>query len=375
MASEIKVDTIVNAGGDNDSGIDLATNDNIKFNIAGSQKAIIDSSGNVKIGTTSDPSHGTADNHVLAISGKQNNGSGVLAFIDTGGNSDALLTGDNGTLTINVDSSNATADSSLQIRVDNSERFRIKDDGTIQFKGDLETVNSSMVIRFRDASENFKAGIQAVDSSGQMVGSSVAGDFALRSQSDMLFSTGGNTERMRLDESGNVLINCSSARTQNTGVSSGVLLQVKGDIVPDIDAGNTGHSDLGDPSFRYEDVFSRDAVTTGSDQNDKQNIASATAKELNVAKKLSTLFKTYKWKDRVTKKGDKARTHTGIVAQDIQKAFSAEGLDATNYGMFMSNTWTNEEGKEQTRLAVRYPELFSFIFSSIEARLTALESK
>jgi len=47
MASEIKVDTIVNAGGDNDSGIDLATNDNIKFNIAGSQKAIIDSSGNI----------------------------------------------------------------------------------------------------------------------------------------------------------------------------------------------------------------------------------------------------------------------------------------------------------------------------------------
>ena len=52
MASEIKVDTIVNAGGDNDSGIDLATNDNIKFNIAGSQKAMIDSSGNMLVGTS-----------------------------------------------------------------------------------------------------------------------------------------------------------------------------------------------------------------------------------------------------------------------------------------------------------------------------------
>ena len=40
MASEIKVDTIVNAGGDNDTGIDLATNDNIKFNIAGSRMLI-----------------------------------------------------------------------------------------------------------------------------------------------------------------------------------------------------------------------------------------------------------------------------------------------------------------------------------------------
>ena len=53
MASEIKVDTIVNAGGDNDSGIDLATNDTIKLNIAGAEKARMDSSGNVLIGHTS----------------------------------------------------------------------------------------------------------------------------------------------------------------------------------------------------------------------------------------------------------------------------------------------------------------------------------
>ena len=36
MASEIKVDTIVNAGGDNDTGIDLSTNDEVKVKIAGS---------------------------------------------------------------------------------------------------------------------------------------------------------------------------------------------------------------------------------------------------------------------------------------------------------------------------------------------------
>ena len=130
---------------------------------------------------------------------------------------------------------------------------------------------------------------------------------------------------------------------------------------------------LGSTSLRFDDAFIKNGVTTGSDQNEKQNIESLTAKELNVAKKLSALFKTYKWKDAVAEKGDKARTHTGIIAQEIQSAFSAEGLDASNYGMFMSDTWTNEEGKEQTRQGVRYPELFSFIFSSIEARLTALE--
>jgi len=44
MASEIKVDTIVNAGGDNDSGIDLATNDQVKVKLAGTEVAKITTS-------------------------------------------------------------------------------------------------------------------------------------------------------------------------------------------------------------------------------------------------------------------------------------------------------------------------------------------
>ena len=132
---------------------------------------------------------------------------------------------------------------------------------------------------------------------------------------------------------------------------------------------------IGSSSNRFNQAFIKNGVTTGSDKNEKQDIESLTSKELKVANKLSALFKTYKWKDSVAEKGDKARTHSGIIAQDIQSAFSAEGLDASDYGMFMSDTWTNEDGKEQTRLGVRYPELFSFIFSSIDARLTALESK
>ena len=51
MASEIKVDTIVNAGGDNDSGIDLGTNDTVKIKIANAVKAEVDSSGHVKLDT------------------------------------------------------------------------------------------------------------------------------------------------------------------------------------------------------------------------------------------------------------------------------------------------------------------------------------
>jgi len=59
-------------------------------------------------------------------------------------------------------------------------------------------------ISFKDNGGVFRAGLQAVDTGGQMVGSSAAHDFAIRSQTAMLFSSGGNTERMRISAAGNV---------------------------------------------------------------------------------------------------------------------------------------------------------------------------
>jgi hypothetical protein len=49
MASEIKVDTIVNAGGDNDSGIDLSTNDVVVIKTANTERVKVDASGVVTV--------------------------------------------------------------------------------------------------------------------------------------------------------------------------------------------------------------------------------------------------------------------------------------------------------------------------------------
>ena len=49
MASEIKVDTIFNAGGDNDTGIDLATNDQILLKVANATKLTMNSTGQTTI--------------------------------------------------------------------------------------------------------------------------------------------------------------------------------------------------------------------------------------------------------------------------------------------------------------------------------------
>ena len=183
--------------------------------------------------------------------------------------------------------------------------------------------------------------------------------------------------------------------------------------------------DIGQATYRWDDIYATNGTIQTSDFNEKQDIASLTATEMLVGKRISALFKTFRWKDSVAEKGDNARTHTGVIAQDVQAAFTAEGLDAGDYALFISSTWwehdvevpaveavaevldedgnviteaveakdaytrtdtydTEAEAPEgatsKTRMGIRYPELLSFVaayneqrFASIEARLTALE--
>ena len=69
------------------------------------------------------------------------------------------------------------------------------------------------------------------------------------------------------------------------------------------------------------------------------SIAVLTDTEMLVAARLSRTFRTYKWNKAVASKGDNARTHTGTIAQEVQAAFTAEGLDAGDYALFISSTW------------------------------------
>jgi len=182
---------------------------------------------------------------------------------------------------------------------------------------------------------------------------------------------------------------------------------------------------IGHGAYRWTNIYATNGSINTSDQTEKQDITSLTATEMLVAKRISAMFKNYRWKDKVATEGDGARNHTGIIAQDVQAAFTAEGLDASKYGLFCSDTWwehdvdvpaveavaevTDGDGNvtteaveavdaytrtdtydtedeapegatERTRLGIRYPELLSFVaayneqrFASIEARLTALE--
>ena len=173
--------------------------------------------------------------------------------------------------------------------------------------------------------------------------------------------------------------------------------------------------DLGSTNGRFDDIYATNGTIQTSDRNEKQDVAALTATEMLVAARISTGFKTFRWIDSVSDKGDNARTHTGVIAQDVQAAFIAEGLDAGDYALFTSATWWETQtdvpaveadedndieaadaytrtdtfdtldeapdgATERTRMGIRYPELLAFVgsyneqrFASIETRLAALD--
>jgi hypothetical protein len=97
--------------------------------------------------------------------------------------------------------------------------------------------------------------------------------------------------------------------------------------------------DCGHSSYRWDDIRATNGTIQTSDANEKQQIAALTDAEMTAAKAISALFKTFKWNSAVETKGDAARTHAGVIAQDVQAAMTAAGLDAGDYAFFISDTW------------------------------------
>jgi hypothetical protein len=123
--------------------------------------------------------------------------------------------------------------------------------------------------------------------------------------------------------------------------------------------------DLGSSSNRFKDLYRSGSTIASSDRNMKQDERDLTEAETRVAQACKGLLKAFRFIDAVEVDGDDARIHFGIIAQDLQAAFEAEGLDATKYAMFRPSTFTDEEGNEQVRLGVCYENLLAFIIAAI----------
>jgi len=135
---------------------------------------------------------------------------------------------------------------------------------------------------------------------------------------------------------------------------------------------------LGTSNAKWNTVYASTSSINTSDRTTKQQIEVISDAEARVATAAKALMRKFKFNDSVEEKGEDARIHFGIIAQDLQDAFSAEGLDASKYAMFCSDTWWEHEGKtynfqedapedavEITQLGVRYSELLAFIIATL----------
>ena len=340
----------------------------MKFGNNNAERMRIDSSGNVMIGTTTEGA-AAADNFTVSGSGSvgmtirsTDSGDTNIYFSDATSGDDELR----GYVAYNH------ANNFMNFGTNASERMRILSGGEVLVGQTSNGVTSTGIGLVSDGVSHMYSG----------------GTHCL-----MLGRGASNGDVLKFNKSGTTSGSIGVANTDEIYIYSeagkGILVNNNGLLAGTSSGGGSDDTtDLGQPDVRWDDVYATNGTIQTSDENEKQDIASMTTAELAVGKRLSALFKTFRWKDKVTEKADKARTHSGIVAQQVKAAFEAESLDATKYALFCSNTWwehntdryyTEDEAPEgatqKTRMGIRYPELLSFIASYNESRFTAIEAR
>ena len=202
-------------------------------------------------------------------------------------------------------------------------------------------------------------------------------------------------------------------------------LQVGGNVSP----GTDDTYDLGTSSRRWDDVYATNGTiqtsdgrykTTIKDKESDWKVTPFSANEVEASKQISKEIGTFQWLKSVEEKGSDARKHIGLTVQRAIEIMKANKLDPFAYGFICYDEWdelwedardetiekTDEDGniiyeevenedgeiekkaKTKTihhekkltresgdRYSFRYDQLNMFIAKGIEARLSALESK
>ncbi len=146
--------------------------------------------------------------------------------------------------------------------------------------------------------------------------------------------------------------------------------------------GTDGTQDFGAVSRRVNSSYFTVSPIVSSDKCLKQQEEWLDDAEKRVALKIKRLLKKYKLNDSVLKKGNNARIHIGVIAQDVRDAFLSENLDPHSYALFCYDEWDespeiieeDEDGKlivkqhyiaAGSRYSIRYEELLCFIIAAI----------
>ena len=108
-----------------------------------------------------------------------------------------------------------------------------------------------------------------------------------------------------------------------------------------IESQSSGDVNLGSGSYLFGQIYSTNATISTSDSRLKNSIKDIDDKLLDAWGNIEP--KQYKFNDATEKKGEKARYHTGYLAQDIQAECEKHGVNASDYGLFCYDEWEEQE--------------------------------
>ena len=152
--------------------------------------------------------------------------------------------------------------------------------------------------------------------------------------STSLIHRGTGNMNIQAEEGANLVFTTNSA-----GASRAIVIDPVGNLRPN---SNSSQS-CGSSSFRWSQVYAATGTINTSDARSKQDIQDLDEVERRVAVAAKNLLKKYRIRDAVAEKGDAARWHFGVIAQELAAAFEAEGLDPWRYGVLCWDEWWSAE--------------------------------
>lgn len=180
--------------------------------------------------------------------------------------------------------------------------------------------------------------------------------------------------------------------TMYIGNSAGTQLALSTGVFKPFNDNNTT---LGAASQRWSTVYAGTGTINTSDERLKQQWRSQSEAEKAAALEIKSSIGLYKFNDAVAEKGDSARWHVGVKAQQVVSIMQSHGLDALAYGFVCYDEWdevaeikspahekvVSEDGATLqdvqpelvtrayvaagNRYGIRYDELAMFILSAI----------
>lgn len=330
--SEIRTDTINNASGDNDSGIDLSTNDQVKIKTANTTALTVDASQNVIVSSNEPTLFLKDSNNVNTTRYIKNNAEiftiGRINDDLSASSVEHLRIDDSGTVNINTTVQQVTTNERL--RVSGKSTFTVSGDSAVHINRD--TSDGALARFYRGTT---LVGSIGNDSNNLYMVFSIDNDVGLAGgggASDKIFPTG------------------------NDGL-------VRDDGV-----------DLGYVTGRFDNIYATNGTIQTSDQNEKNTITDSDL-GIDFIKRLTP--KSYIF-------NGKTRTHYGLIAQDVETVLTDINKPTSGFAGFIKDDISEEQDGSEYRYGLRYTEFVApliqavkdqqAIIEDLQARITALEN-